>query len=113
MNYLWTTLYVSDLETSLHFYRDFLGLPIQVRMDGPMNIAFVGEGQTQIELIEGQAMEAKSISLGFEVQDLERLYDSLKHEHMLSEIIRPNEHVRFFFMSDPDGYKIQLVERAE
>lgn len=111
MKYLWTTLYVKDLEKALSFYRDFLGLPLNRRMEGAMKMAFLGAGDTEIELIEGEAKEAHSISLGFEVRGLEALHATLKDRYVLSDIIRPNAHVGFFFLNDPDGYRIQLVER--
>lgn len=113
MKFLWTTLYVNDLDRSLSFYRDFLKLPLLRRMEAPMKIAFLGEGDTAIELIEGAACPAESISLGFAVSDLEDLHASLQDKHALSEIIRPNAQVGFFFLTDPDGYRIQLVEQSK
>ena len=43
MQYCWTTIMVRDLERSIAFYRDIIGLPVNLRFDaGPSGeIAFL------------------------------------------------------------------------
>jgi len=117
MSFLWTTITVSDLEASLKFYQDIVGLPLVRRFDaGPMGeIAFLGDGDTKIELIgsrSGKADFGPDISLGFAVDSADEKIAALDKQgiRLHSGPFSPNPHVKFFFIQDPDGLKIQFVE---
>lgn len=119
MRYCWTTINVKDLETSLGFYRDLLGLPVMRRFAAGegREIAFLGEGETQVELIAGNPGGPPSfgedISLGFVVPEtLEKFQELLSARGIAVEAgpIQPNPQIRFMYIRDPDGLKIQLVE---
>lgn len=110
MQFLWTSLHVSDLEESLEFYCDRLGLSLQERFDGPLPIAFLGGGDTALELIQGQPEPSQGISLGFGVTDLAGWREKLSDANP-SEIMSPAPEISFAFFTDPDGYLIQLVEK--
>ena len=62
MTYCWTTITVTDFEKSVAFYRDVIGLKVARRMqpNPDMEIAFLGEGETQVELIWNRATTAVS-----------------------------------------------------
>jgi lactoylglutathione lyase len=80
-----------------------------------MELAFLGEGETKIELIfrgERSKEEHHGISMGFQVDSLEDTIKRLKGYGMahIGEIMEPNPRVRFFFVKDPDGYPVQFVE---
>lgn len=119
MSYLWTTINVNDLDASLNFYQEIVGLPLNVRFAaGPeTEIAFLGCEGTTVELIFNKEAEAaaigKGISLGFSVPSLEEKISFLKERGITleSEILSPNPHTRFFFIQDPDGLRIQFVEQ--
>ena len=53
MKFNWCTITVKDMEASLAFYRDIVGLPVSRRFsDRPdSEICFLGDGETQVELI--------------------------------------------------------------
>lgn len=108
MKFLWTTLHVTQLESSLAFYRDRLGLSVNRRIE-PAKIVFLGSGETLLELIEGEAKPSDGISLGFSVNNLEYWTESLR-DCLVSDIISPMPGFRFCFVTDPDGYRVQLVE---
>ena len=117
MKYLWTTLQVSNMDQSLDFYQNIIGLTCNERHPaGPgMELAFLGEGETKIELIfrgERSKEEHHGISMGFQVDSLEDTIKRLKGYGMahIGEIMEPNPRVRFFFVKDPDGYPVQFVE---
>jgi lactoylglutathione lyase len=119
MKYRHTTLHVADLEKSLQFYQEIVGLPLQVRIPaGPdTEIAFLGiTGETAVELIAQkgatQAEHTKDFSLGFEVESIEAQIEFLKSKGipMDSEVTSPNPKTRFFYILDPDGFRIQFVE---
>lgn len=119
MNYLWTTITVKDLDESLAFYQEIVGLPLNARFQaGPeTEIAFLGDGETKIELIAYKGKDAapagKGISLGFSVASLEEKISFLEEKGIGidGEIISPNPHARFFFIQDPNGLRIQFVEQ--
>ena len=118
MKFCWTTINVKNLERSLAFYKDIVGLPIIRRMqpNPDMELAFLGEGDTQVELIchkEAADIEfGKDISLGFVVESLEDFTEELKSRHIgiHSGPFQPNPFIRFLFVLDPDGLKFQFVE---
>jgi len=118
MKFLWVTLHVRDMERSLGFYRDILGLDVKRRVNPnpKMELAFLGSGDTQVELIcereGGDVRFGGDISLGFAVSSLDRFSESLREKGIPvhSGPFQPNPHIRFLYILDPDGLKIQLVE---
>lgn len=118
MKFCWCTLKVKDMEESLKFYQEIVGLEIDHRFNaGPgVEIAFLGDGETKVELICDQANRevnlGQDISLGFEVESVDKMIAFLKEKGRNSHSgpIQPNPHTRFFFILDPNGLKIQFVE---
>ena len=113
----WITLRVRDLETSLAFFHDLLGLPIQRRFESRgKRIAMLGpEGQPKIELIQGGNAAVKpgsGISVGFEVESLDAAMEELRQKGIpvARGPIEPNPHLRFFYILDPDGFEVQLAQ---
>ncbi len=106
------------MDDSLDFYETFLGLPLNNRFNaGPhMEIAFLGDGDTQVELIYNSEVKdigfGNDISLGFTVPSLEEMIGKLETIGIkpLTDIYQPNPNVRFIFIQDPNGLKIQFVE---
>lgn len=119
MNFLWATITVRDMNASLDFYQNVVGLSLntRVRSNESTELAFLGGGQTQIELIhhsKGEMQDmGKAISLGFAVDDLDVMMQKIKEQGL--EIhdgpFAPNPHIRFFYVLDPNGLRIQFVER--
>ncbi len=110
------TINVSDLEASIAFYQTVLGLTIQqdLRAFGSP-IVFLAEdkGDAKIELIEAKEKpySGSGISIGFGVADAESRHAELKAAGLVvSDIISPSPVTKFFFVSDPDGVKVQLIE---
>ena len=118
MKFCWTTIMVKDMQDSLKFYQDIVGLCIHSRMGaGPgIEIVFLGDGETKVELIcntsEKNVSFGKDISIGFEVASLDAKMDLVKAANVQihSGPFQPNPFVRFFYILDPDGLKIQFVE---
>lgn len=121
MKFCWTTIYVKDLKESLDFYENIVGLTIDQRMDmGPDNaIVFLGDGETKLELIyDGKNKDidiGQSISLGFEVGSIEEKMEFVKSKGLKihSGPFSPAPTVKFFFVLDPNGLKIQFVENIK
>ena len=118
MGFCWVTINVKDLEKSLYFYQGIIGLSIKRRFkpDGDKEIVFLGNGETEIELIyDPKAKDivvGKDISLGFEVESLEKINEVLKSNNIPvhSGPFQPNPSIQFIYVLDPDGIKIQFVE---
>lgn len=115
----WVTLRVSNLEQSVAFYTEALGMEVAARLGGGGHqIAMLGKAdEAKVELIceTGSKIESpgNGVSIGLESEDLDALVNSLKAKsYPVTGPVSPNPHVRFFFVKDPDGYAIQLVGRV-
>ena len=121
MKFCWITINVKDMEKSLDFYRGIVGLPLNRRFKASpdVELSFLGKGDTQVELIcnakNGESGFGKDISLGFEVPSLEEVTGVLKDKNIpvIAGPLQPNPTVRFIYVLDPDGLKIQFVENLE
>lgn len=112
---------VKNMKESLSFYEEVLGLKVTRRFQaGPgMEIAFLGEGETQIELIEEKEKKdltpGQDISWGFQVESLDEMRKLLSKKgiQILEGPYSPNPFTAFLYIKDPSGMKIQLVEIKE
>lgn len=118
MNFCWVTLYVSNMAASLDFYTRIIGLDISssFKVGETREIVFLGTQETKVELIHDthkeQIMHGKDISLGFEVSSLDKTMDLLRQENcaVAAGPFQPNPKMKFIYIADPDGVKIQLAE---
>ncbi|MGV8981920.1 VOC family protein [Clostridium sp.] len=118
MKFCWSTLMVKNLEESLLFYTEVVGLNVNRRFNaGPgVEIVFLGDGETKIELICNEALKevsfGQAISLGFEVDSVDEVMGFVKKKgiDIHSGPFQPNPHTKFFYVLDPNGLKIQFVE---
>ncbi|WP_455537768.1 VOC family protein [Terrisporobacter sp.] len=113
----WTTLRVSNLETSLDFYKNTLEMKIAEKFKTASHeIVMLGEDDdTKIELIFEKGFSINNpgngVSIGLAVDNLDKMINKLKSNNLdVQGPIMPNPHIRFFFVKDPDGYTIQLLE---
>lgn len=121
MKFCWTTINVKDMEQSLQFYQEIIGLNLNRKMKaGPgMELAFLGTGETQVELIwnskAGAVSFGSDISLGFEVDSLDKTIEFLKIRNIPihSGPFQPNPSVKFIHVLDPNGLRIQFVENIK
>ena len=117
MTFLWTTIHVTDMERSLAFYQEIVGLPLQRRArSGEKDLAFLGEGGTAVELVSGREYASVSfgsdIALGFRSDDLDATMAFLKEKgiSIAAGPFQPNSGIRFLYVYDPDGVKIQFAQ---
>jgi len=123
---LHTMIRVGDLERSLRFYCEMLGMKLLRRKDfpgGKFTLAFVGYGDetdhSVIELTHNWDTDRYEIGDGFGhialgVTDIYATCESLRERGV--SIVRepgPMKHgsTVIAFVEDPDGYKIELIER--
>ncbi|MDD4239019.1 MAG: VOC family protein [Desulfotomaculaceae bacterium] len=118
MKFRSTTLKVKKLEDSLRFYQEIVGLVVDRRyVDRPgVEIAFLGDGETKIELICMEDYKdiniGKDISLGFEVNSVDEKIKFIQDKGLsiYSGPFQVNPELKYFYMMDPDGLKIMFVE---
>lgn len=118
MKFNWCTIQVKDMEESLKFYQEIVGLKIDRKQSaGPdTEIVFLGDGETKVELIHNKGKETVSvgsdISLGFMTDSLDKMIELLKEKNIPihSGPIKPNPHIQFLYVLDPNGLKIQFAE---
>lgn len=108
---------VKNLDVSIDFYKNALGLREQRRInapDGSFILAFLGDDITnhQIELTWLRDKEG-SYDLGdneshiaFRVDDIEEAHK--RHEKM-NCICYENKEMGIYFISDPDGYWLEII----
>lgn len=117
--FVWTTINVRDLERSISFYQDLLGLTLDKRipLNEAMTLVFLKDSNgIEVELIENKTappapISAPNISIGFVVEDLEAM------SQKLAEAGYPVKRgpieaigIRFFFVEDPNGITVQLIQ---
>ncbi len=117
MAFLWATIHVNNMEASLKFYQEVVGLNLRRKFSPApgQDIAFLGIGETEVELyhIEGESHPEAitGISLGFTTSDATSKMSDLRSKgYEVSPMISPNPNLQFFYVKDPDGLNIQFVE---
>ncbi|QIB69602.1 VOC family protein [Aminipila butyrica] len=118
MKWNWVTFQVNNLERSIQFYTEALKFEVASRFGSDDHqIVMLGKAdEPKLELIWEKEKQlqglGRGVSIGFEMDELDQLVQSLKGQgHSVEGPIAPNPHIRFFFVEDPDGYRIQLVEQ--
>ena len=126
MRILHTMLRVGDLERSIAFYRDVLGMQLLRRTDRPdqkYTLAFVGYGDESqgavLELTYNSGVERYDLGTAFghvaiEVGDAKAACEAVRAKG--GNVTREAGPVKggttvIAFVQDPDGYKIELIER--
>ncbi len=119
MKFCWITINVANMEESINFYHDIIGLKVAERfmLGNEIEIAMLGEGEgTKVELIYNKDNTAKStgISIGFEVDSLEKAMELMREKNIpiIRGPISPNSSTSFFFINDPNGVEIQIVQHS-
>jgi lactoylglutathione lyase len=121
MKYLHTMVRVSDLDASLRFYRDALGLVELKRSDYPQGrytlvfLAAPGDESAQIELTYNWDPESYTGGrnfghLAYAVDDIYATCERLR-EHGVT-INRPPRDGRMAFVRSPDQISVELLQRG-
>lgn len=108
---------VLDLERSLTFYREALGLtPVREKeaSDGSFKLVFLGEQYTDFQLELTWLRDRKEpynlgeceFHLAFRTDEYDALYE--KHKAM-GCVCFENPAMGIYFITDPDGYWIEIV----
>lgn len=126
MRLLHTMIRVGNLERSIHFYTQVLGMRLLRQQDypeGKFTLAFVGYGEEQtdtvLELTYNWGVESYDMGNGFGhvaigVEDVPAAVERIRASG--GKVVReagPMKHgnIMLAFVEDPDGYKIELLGR--
>ena len=127
MRVLHTMIRVGDLDRSVRFYTDVLGMKLLRKKDypdGKFTLAFVGYGPESehavIELTYNWGTEKYDLGNGFghialEVDDAYKACAEIKKRGgKVTREAGPMKHgsTVIAFVEDPDGYKIELIQRG-
>ncbi len=119
---LHTRMRVSDMDETIRFYTDILGLEVVERKTSPRgsHLAFLAVPNSP-ELIElcsfppsgPVTVQADLVHLAFEVENLDRAITHLaaKGVPITDGPTRTSSGSRFVFIDAPDGYEVELIER--
>jgi lactoylglutathione lyase len=126
MRILHTMLRVGDLEKSIIFYTEILGMKVLRRRDypeGKFTLAFVGyqdeaDGAV-LELTHNWGVERYDLGTGYghiaiEVDDAYRVCEEVKKRGgKITREAGPMKHgtTVIAFAEDPDGYKIEFIQK--
>jgi lactoylglutathione lyase len=127
MRLLHTMLRVGDLERSIAFYTEVLGMRLLRRKDYPggrFTLAFVGYGDEAdtavLELTHNWDTSSYEIGSGYGhiaigVDDIAAVCDQMRAKG--GRIVREpgpmkNGTTVIAFVEDPDGYKVELIEQS-
>jgi len=129
MRILHTMLRVGDLQRSIDFYTQVLGMQLLRRSENPeykYSLAFLGfdggnPGQAEIELTYNWGTEQYEMGTAYghiaiAVPDAHAACEQIKAAG--GKVTREAGPVKggstiIAFVTDPDGYKIELIQRAE
>ncbi len=119
---LHTRMRVSDMDETIKFYTDVLGLQVVERKTSPRgsHLAFLAVPNSD-ELIELCSFPASGdvrvqedlVHLAFQVDNLDETIRALgaKQVKITDGPTRTSSGSRFIFLDAPDGYEIELIER--
>jgi lactoylglutathione lyase len=127
MRLLHTMLRVGNLERSLTFYTEVLGMRLLRRKDYPegrFTLAFVGYGDESttavLELTHNWDTSSYEIGTGYGhialgVDDIHATCEAMAAKG--GRVVRPPGAMKhgttvIAFVEDPDGYKVELIQRA-
>lgn len=121
MKYLHTMVRVTDLEASLRFYRDGLGLRVVRSMDVPQGrftlvyLAAPGDEQAQVEVTHNWDPEVYTGGrnfghLAYAVDDIYAACERLQQHGAV--IVRPPRDGCMAFVRSPDQISIELLQRG-
>jgi len=107
------------MEESIRFYQEIAGLSIRRKVSAWPNIqiVFMGDGGDEVELIYNPHLNAETmgngLAIGFNTASLEDMIKFVRSKGIEIESgpIQPNPYVRFFTVRDPNGLRVEFIEK--
>jgi lactoylglutathione lyase len=117
----YTMVVVSDMEKSVQFYRDLLGIPLKFQspdwtefQTGTTTLALHGGGvATKGPPAGDPSKQAGHCSIGFNVENVDKTYEELQAKgirFVMPPTQREGEAIRLAVCIDPDGLPISFAQ---
>ncbi len=117
----YTMVVVSDMQKSVEFYRDLLGIPLKFQspewtefQTGATTLALHGGGvATQGPPAGDPSKQAGHCSIGFNVDNVDKTYEELQAKgirFVMPPTQREGEGIRLAVCIDPDGLPISFAQ---
>ena len=117
----YTMIVVSDMQRSVEFYRDTLGIPLKFQSPewtefatGATTLALHGGGVPAPGPPQGDpSKRAGACSIGFNVPDVDKTYEELQAKGLtfvMPPTQREGEGIRLAVAMDPDGLPISFAQ---
>ena len=114
MKVKYATIIVADMDESVKFYTEVMGLEIDSRHNpfpGLTITLLKGEGDAMVELIKNTDNEPGLFSVGMEVEDMNTTVKELKSKGAkITQEPTPITVGTLAFLEDPNGAKIALIQ---
>ncbi len=107
LHFVW--LEVSDLERSIDFYRETLGLVVQEDTD---RFAIVKLTNSKLYLAPGRPL-GMNMYIAIAVSNIDIMHERLIDHNMNVNAPTDEGWARYINLIDPDGYRLLLLEPAE
>ena len=120
----YTMIVVSDMQRSVEFYRDKLGIPLKFQSPdwtefatGTTTLALHGGGVPSTPPPQGDPSKvAGACSIGFNVDDVDKTYEELKAKgitFVMPPMQREGEGIKLAVAIDPDGLPVSFAQLIE
>jgi lactoylglutathione lyase len=117
----YTMIVVSDMDRSVEFYRDKLGIPLKFQSPewtefatGTTTLALHGGGVPAQGPPQGDpSKQAGSCSIGFNVEDVDKTYAELQEKgirFVMPPTQREGEGIKLAVAIDPDGLPVSFAQ---
>jgi Lactoylglutathione lyase and related lyases len=117
----YTMIVVSNMDRSLEFYRDKLGIPLKFQSPewtefatGATTLALHGGGVPDDRPPSGDpSKRAGACSIGFSVENVDKTYEELQAKgirFVMPPTQRENEGIRLAVAIDPDGLPVSFAQ---
>jgi lactoylglutathione lyase len=117
----YTMIVVSDMQRSVEFYRDKLGIPMKFQSPdwtefatGTTTLALHGGGVASTQPPAGDPSKvAGACSIGFNVDDVDKTYEELKARgitFVMPPMQREGEGIKLAVAIDPDGLPVSFAQ---
>jgi lactoylglutathione lyase len=119
----YTMVVVSDMQRSVEFYRDKLGIPLKFQSPdwtefatGTTTLALHGGGVAGEHQSGDPSKTAGACSIGFNVNDVDKTYEELQAKgirFVMPPTQREGEGIKLAVAIDPDGLPISFAQLLE
>ena len=116
----YTMIIVSDMQRSVEFYRDKLGIPLKFQSPdwtefatGTTTLALHGGGVPSTQPPADPSKVAGACSIGFNVDDVDKTYEELKAKgirFVMPPMQREGEGIKLAVAIDPDGLPVSFAQ---